>query len=396
MARVQVAIKASTRKAKETGHAQAVMQDRIHWISGQHHNPRVYRARPASIQEGLTNLAQTVQLIRCRQRRVMPCPIVRVQSAILGPTGPRAMLVRRVPTRDIQDPPSALSAEQANTLRPRVRPPRAHARHAQRTLTRLPGAVLSRSVSAMRGSRDPSLLETCLHLAYVKHAWRANTKRRRGMLRARTAAQANTLRLSPLLQRALARRARQTRTRLLGVAPSRIALALLALRLHPAYVSNVRQASTKLTAGTGRARTAGQANTLRQSQLLWRANARRARQTRTHLPGVMLSRIVSAMRVSRCLHPAHVNRARRASTKPTAGTGRARTAGQAHTPRQSQLLPTAHARHALPIQMRQPGVMLSRIAAAIPATPESMVANAQSAWQASIRMFLDLVPVVSA
>ena len=216
------------------------------------------------------------------------------------------------------------------------------------------------------------------------------------MLRARTAGQANTLRLSPLLQRALARRARQTRTRLLGVAPSRIALALLALRLHPAYVSNVRQASTKLTAGTGRARTVGQANTLRQSQLLWRANARRARQTRTHLPGVMLSRIVSAMQGSPCPDPAHVSNARRASTKPTAGTGRARTAGQAHTPRQSQLLPTAHARHALPIQMRQPGVMLSRIAAAIPATPQSMVANAQSAWQASIRMFLDLVPVVSA
>ena len=139
-----------------------------------------------------------------------------------------------------------------------------------------------------------------------------------------------------------------------------------------------------------------QANTLRPRVRPPTTHARRARQTRTHLPGVVLSRIVSAMQGSPCPDPAHVSNARRASTKPTAGTGRARTAGQAHTPRQSQLLPTAHARHALPIQMRQPGVMLSRIAAAIPATPESMVANAQSAWQASIRMFLDLVPVVSA
>ena len=50
MARVQVAIKASTRKAKETGHAQAVIVGNILQKRGQHHLLYVCRVARGSIQ----------------------------------------------------------------------------------------------------------------------------------------------------------------------------------------------------------------------------------------------------------------------------------------------------------------------------------------------------------
>jgi hypothetical protein len=216
------------------------------------------------------------------------------------------------------------------------------------------------------------------------------------MLRARTAGQANTLRLSPLLQRALARRARQTRTRLLGVAPSRIALAAQATQESVvAHAHSVRQARLRVILEIVLAVTAKAVSSYPRKVQMVPFGAELVHRTRIHYQ-VVITRMTVCARLDISKTQIHASNVRQENSKSRWAIRRARTAGQAHTLRQSQLLPTAHARHALPIQMRQPGVMLSRIAAAIPATPESMVANAQSAWQASIRMFLDLVPVVSA
>ena len=61
--------------------------------------------------------AQTVQQIQFRQLGAMHYLNAHAYAVIPDPTGPRAMLVRRAPTRYIQAPTSALSVQGRNTLR---------------------------------------------------------------------------------------------------------------------------------------------------------------------------------------------------------------------------------------------------------------------------------------